>query len=78
MTDNKWRKVVTYILKRLETEPEFDTDKIRFFEAFGLVDIDSIEFMDRRGYLRPKHFEMKTVEHQSRSILVFSRLVTDT
>ena len=74
MTDDTWQEVVAYILKRLETESEFDADKIRLFETFGLTDDDELEFMDRRAHLREKYFEMKTVEHQSRSILVFSRL----
>jgi hypothetical protein len=74
MTDDKWQEVVAYILNRLDSEAEFDADKEAFFTKFGLTESDDIEFMTRRDHPKPKYFHRKTVEHQSRLILVFSRL----
>lgn len=74
MTDNKWNEVVSYVLKRLEKEPEFDVDKEQFFASFGLADSDGVEFLIRRDYPRAKLFEYRTEQFQARTVLIFSRI----
>ena len=74
MTNEKWQEIVEYVTNRLKTESQFDIDKERLFEQFGLSRPDSMEFMTRRDDPGPKYFEMKTIEYQSRPVLVFSRL----
>jgi len=74
MTNDKWQEIVSYVLGRLENESEFDIDKERFFEHFGLESSDDIDFLMKRDYPRERHFQMKTVEFQSRLVFVFSRL----
>ncbi len=75
MTNEKWQEIVSYILGRLENESEFDIDKERFFEHFGLESSDGIDFLMKRDYPREQYFHLKTVEFQSRLVFVFSRLV---
>lgn len=74
MTNDKWHEIVSYVLGRLENESEFDIDKQRFFENFGLKSSDDVDFLIKRDYPRDRHFQMKTVEFQSHPVFVFSRL----
>ena len=74
MTNDKWQEIVEYVLKRLKTDAEFDFDRAAFFTKFDLVEEDCSGFMTKRDYPRLKYFEVRTVEHASRLVLVFSRL----
>lgn len=74
MTNDKWQEIVSYVLGRLENESEFDIDKQRFFERFGLESSDDVDFLIKRDYPNDPHFQMKTVEFQSHPVFVFARL----